>query len=246
MKTLKVFAFAICIAAVILALGIPANAQPLNQLTYFTFSAPVEIPGGRVLPAGKYAFTVLDLGGSRNVVQIFNADQTRLLATVLTIPDYRQNPTDKPVIKFSETPQGGPPAIKEWFYPGDDYGQEFVYPKTRAVALAKAANQPVPSMANKMASAIKPTPGAKKASAASIQALKSTPLRAEKPNGQEVAVAEAFVMHPVTVGTANNSPNMKTAKTLPKTGSLLPLFGVAGCSLMFIGALLWVISKRMA
>lgn len=197
MKIFKVFAFAICIATAILILGVPANAQTFDKLTYFTFSAPVEIPGNKVLPAGKYAFKVLDLAGSRNIVQIFNADQTRLLATVLTIPDYRQNPTDKTVIKFSETPQGGPSAIKEWFYPGDEYGQEFVYPRTRAAELAKAANQPVPSMPNQMAADTKPSPGTDKASAASIQALKNAPLKAEKPNGQEASVAAVFANHPL-------------------------------------------------
>ena len=37
--------------------GTTANAQePTDQRTFFTFSAPYELPGGKVLPAGKYTF----------------------------------------------------------------------------------------------------------------------------------------------------------------------------------------------
>jgi hypothetical protein len=47
------------------------------------------------------------------------------------------------VITFSERPAGEPEALRAWFYPGKNWGEEFVYPKTKAVALAKAANAPV-------------------------------------------------------------------------------------------------------
>jgi hypothetical protein len=114
-----------------------------------TFSAPVEIPG-QVLMAGTYVFKLLDSPSNRTIVQIFNKDQTKLFATVLAIPDYRLKPTGKTVITFDERPAGSPEAIKAWFYPGDEYGQEFVYPKTRAMQLAKVVKQPVPSMAANM------------------------------------------------------------------------------------------------
>jgi hypothetical protein len=242
MRISRLAVFAVCFAALVLTLAFPAVSQTFDKLTYFTFSGPVEVPGGRILPAGKYAFKVLDLGGTRNIVQIFNADQTKLLATVITIPDYRQNPTDHTVITFSETAQGGPPAIKEWFYPDDQYGQEFVYPKNRAVQLAKAANQPVPSMPNKMASDITPAPNTNKASNADVQAMKDTPLKAEEPQGKEVELAEVFVMQPVATDTSGS----EVAEKLPKTASLLPLFGLLGCAFIVASALLWLASKRLA
>jgi hypothetical protein len=242
MRIIRVARFAVCFAALVLTLASPAVSQTFDKLTYFTFSGPVEIPGGRILPAGKYAFKVLDLGSARNIVQIFNADQSKLLATVITIPDYRQNPTDHALITFSETAQGGPPAIKEWFYPGDQYGQEFVYPKNRAVQLAQAANQAVPSMPNKMASNIPPAQNTNQASNAGVQALKDTPLKAEEPQGQEVELAEVFVMQPVATDTSGS----EVAEKLPKTASFLPLFGLLGCAFIAASALLWLASRRAA
>ena len=85
-----------CLAILTLAFAFSASSDELNKMTIFTFSQPVEIPGGKVLPAGAYMFRLADILGDRNVVQIFDKDRRTLYATVLTIPDYRPNPTDKP------------------------------------------------------------------------------------------------------------------------------------------------------
>jgi hypothetical protein len=47
----------------------------------------------------------------------------------LTIPDYISNIPDKPIVRFDERTAGSPEAIHSWFYPGDNTGWEFVYPK---------------------------------------------------------------------------------------------------------------------
>ena len=72
----------------------------------------------------------------------------------------------RPSSDFLKPPQVAPPALKEWIYPGDDCGQEFVYPKNRAVELAKASNQPVPSMPSNMSPNV--TKPAKTSSDASV------------------------------------------------------------------------------
>ena len=84
-----------------------------------------------MLPAGTYVFKLLDSQSSRNVVQIFDANQTKLYASLLAIPDYRLKRADKTVITFEERAADSPEAIQAWFYPGDDYGQQFVYPKEK-------------------------------------------------------------------------------------------------------------------
>ena len=43
-----------------------AQAQPADYRTYFTFSAPVTLPGV-TLPAGRYLFRLADPDGSRKV-----------------------------------------------------------------------------------------------------------------------------------------------------------------------------------
>jgi hypothetical protein len=63
--------------------------------------------------------------------------------TILAIPNYRMKATDKTVMTFGERAAGEPQAIRAWFYPGRQWGEEFVYPKYRAVELAKITHQPV-------------------------------------------------------------------------------------------------------
>jgi hypothetical protein len=199
MKALRRMAFALYIATLVVVFGSPTKADEGNKLTIFTFSQPVELPGNKVLPAGTYAFKLMDSASDRNVVQIFNKDMTMLYATILTIPDYRPQPHDKTIVKFSETSRGGPEAIKEWFYPGDQYGQEFVYPKSRATEIAKASNQSVPAMPSELSGNI--TQPASDSHAPSVTAMKGAQLKSENANGKESNVEQSFGSNP------NNSNN---------------------------------------
>lgn len=105
------------------------RADGWDKETVVTFTEPVEVPG-QVLPAGTYVFKLAENPTDRLIVQIFTADQQKLLTTILAIPDYRSDRTDKPVFSFDERPLGEPEAVRTWFYPGDEYGVEFVYPKS--------------------------------------------------------------------------------------------------------------------
>lgn len=133
----------VLLAGVLLATTV--RADEWNKKTTVTFSEPVQVPGV-VLPAGTYVFKLLDSDSDRNIVQIFNADETRLIATILAIPDYRENPSDKTILSFDERPVGQPEALESWFYPGDNYGQEFVYPKQKATELAQVNKRSVPAI----------------------------------------------------------------------------------------------------
>lgn len=104
-----------------------AKADEWDKRTIVTFNQPVEIPG-RVLAPGTYVMQLLDSPSNRDIVQIFNQDQTQLYATILAIPDYRLEPTGKTVITLEERSAGSPEALKTWFYPGDLSGAEFTYP----------------------------------------------------------------------------------------------------------------------
>jgi hypothetical protein len=112
-----------------------ANADTWNKATKITFPEPVEV-SGIVLQSGTYWFQLLDSPADRHIVQIWNADRSRLITTILALPNYQLRPTGDTVIKFAERPSGTPEAVKAWFYPGDNFGQEFVYPKARATEIA--------------------------------------------------------------------------------------------------------------
>jgi hypothetical protein len=210
-----VFAFSITVFCMVFSSI--ASAQTWNKRTSVTFSGPVEIPGvgAQVLPAGTYVFRLLDSQSDRHIVQVFNADESHIYATILAIPNYRLQATDKTVITFSERAVGEPQAIRAWFYPGDNSGQEFVYPKKRAVELAKVTNQPVLYLPDEVAANIV-TP-ATTATEPAVIALKEAPVKAVQPTGKEVAITEVVVPPPVKVA------------GLPRTASNLPLLALMGC-----------------
>ena len=195
----------VCVFAASLFVLPLASADDSNKKTVVTFSAPVEVPGvgAQVLPAGTYVFKIMDSLSDRHIVQIFNEDQTHVYTTILAIPNYRLHATDKTVMTFKERAQGEPEAIRAWFYPGAQSGEEFVYPKSKALELAKIANEPVLET---------PVP------IADVEALKTAPIEAVNSAGQPVPVAEV-VQAPVQIA---------KVETLPHTASYLPLLFCAG------------------
>ena len=129
MRVIKPFVMMLCVGLIVLSAPMVGKANAWNRETTMTFNQPIQVPGMTLEP-GTYVFEVLDSPASNNVVQIFNADQTRLYENVLTIPAYRLKPTDQTVVTFEERAKATPEAMKVWFYPGNTSGQEFIYPKT--------------------------------------------------------------------------------------------------------------------
>jgi len=133
----------VCLAAALTVLLAPgARADEWNKKTILTFSGPVQIPGV-TLPAGSYVFKLADLSGNRHVVQVFDKAEKKIYTTILAIPNQRLDASDKPVVLFSERASGSPQAVKVWYYPGDTIGNEFVYPKSQAMRIAKETHQSV-------------------------------------------------------------------------------------------------------
>jgi LPXTG-motif cell wall-anchored protein len=202
-----------------------ATADEWDQKTIFTFSGPVEIPG-QVLSAGTYVFKLADSSSDRNIVQVFSKDEKHLYGTFLSIPDERLRPAGKPIITFDERSAGSPEALRAWFYPGDDIGHQFVYPKDKAVALAKANNTPVPSMPSELAA--NTTKLAATVNEPHVMEMKQAPLKVQKPTEEEADISE------VLVAQASPTDQSQLPAELPQTGSSLPLIGMVG--LLSLGA----------
>jgi hypothetical protein len=225
-NTSKSFVVTLCLVALCALVAPDAMmADQWDKATKLTFSEPVEVPG-QVLAAGTYWFTLADSESDRNIVQIWNADRTRLVATVLAIPDYRTQPAGRTVIHFEERPSHSPEAIHSWFYPGDNFGQEFVYPKTRATQFAKQTSRPVLSMPNEQAS--------------TTAQSKQVPVKAVTPSGEEIEVSEIIASQPIV------APQETAANALPKTASSLPLFGLLGLLSLATGLGLRAAVRRQA
>jgi hypothetical protein len=102
------------------------RADERDKKTIMTVNEPIQVPG-KVLPAGTYVLRLLD-SNDRTLVAIYNADGRQLVTTVQGIPDYRTEISSKVILQFEDQPEGRPEALKEWIYPGDNSGVEFVYP----------------------------------------------------------------------------------------------------------------------
>jgi Protein of unknown function (DUF2911) len=153
MKINKGYILAGLIIAFSLFFELTAHADEADQATTITFSQPIQIPG-QVLPAGTYLFKLANTDSELNTVQIFNGDRTVLYATLQTIPTERQEPAGETVVALAAQGGGQPDVLLKWFYPGNETGNEFVYPKQKENELAQdkhqtvVANQPTVSDSN--------------------------------------------------------------------------------------------------
>ena len=141
MKPNKALAVLLPLALLFVAFQPSAKGSEWDQKMTVTLEAPVEVPGVgqiKVIDPGTYVFKLMDRSTARNIIQIWNADETQLITTILALPDYREQPPDAPIVKFGENAAGAPVAVREVFYPGDNYGWEFVYTRARAIKIAKA------------------------------------------------------------------------------------------------------------
>jgi hypothetical protein len=216
-----------CLALLGATFSPSAKADAWDKKTQITFSRPVQIPavhqpGWGVLPPGTYVFKVVESGSNRHIVQIFSKDELTVYATILAIPNLRLKATDKTVITFRERPAGQPEALQAWFYPGKQFGEEFVYPKAQAIELAKSSGTPVLEMpANVEVEAAKPEEPQVAAE------LERAPVTAVKPSGEEVEIAQAVTPPPAAETLVAQSTPAAEPK-LPKTASPLPLIALLG------------------
>jgi hypothetical protein len=137
----KLVAF-LTLAVLTLSTAGRAEAQPSDYRTYFTFSAPVTLPG-ITLPAGKYIFRLADPDSSRKVINVLSGDGKRSLAMLHTIPDQAMKAPKDAEIRFMETSAKVPPPVKTWWYAGKAIGYEFIYPRQQALQLAKSTSEPI-------------------------------------------------------------------------------------------------------
>lgn len=270
MRSFKAFAAALGLASLTLAPS--ALADQWNKRTILDVRETIQVPGA-VLEPGKYVMKLMDSPSNRHIVQIFNEREDQLLTTVLAIPNYRLEPTGETQFGWWETPAGQPKALRAWFYPGDNFGQEFAYPKDEAVKIAAATNENVPTTyAQDEADLATARVGTVDREGTEMELDRQTYNRSDgtQPNevaeAQEPAVQEPTVTQPqqpvereetqiaqaqtpqpradITDETQERARPAFEGETLPRTASALPMAGLAGILALGAGLTVRRLSSR--
>jgi len=209
-----------------LALGVGvvafrAQADEWDKKTILTVDQPIQVTDTYLEP-GTYVFKLANSSSDRHIVQIFDADQKHLINTILAIPNYRLQPTDNSRFTFWETPPGSARAMRAWFYPGDNFGQEFRYPKNlRQLAMLRTP-EPVPP----------PPPPPEPVAAPPEPAPPPPPpppqaVNQETPRQEPPLIAQNTTPPPPPEA-APAAPPPAPPQELPKTATPYPLIGLSG------------------
>jgi hypothetical protein len=103
-----------------------------------------------------------------------------------------------------------------------NWGEEFVYPKAKAMELAKSANAPVLFTAAEIP--LEVTEPMKSADEPVVVALKQAPIMAVQPTGEELQLAEVVTPPPADADRAV----VEAPAALPATAGQLPLIALFG------------------
>lgn len=222
------------LGGLVLATGVgmfKAKADAWDKKTIMTVDQPIQVEDTYLEP-GTYVLKLLNSSSNRNIVQIYNKDQNHLINTIMAINNYRLDPTDRSQFTFYETPAGSVKAMRGWFYPGDNYGQEFRYPKNlRTVAVAQVIAPRPPDIA------VVAPPEPQTVTAVQQETIVEEPKAAvveeraavvEEAPRQEEPVLLAQNQEPPKQEAAPAPQPLETPSELPKTATPFPLIGLGG------------------
>jgi len=252
LSNIALAAFAGCLSFALLP---NVQADEWNKKTVITVNEPVQLPScctpshTVMLQPGEYVLVLVDSLSDRHIVRVFDKDQQHVITTILAVPNYRLQPTGKTVLQYWEVPAGQPRELRAWFYPGDNFGQEFVYHKETAAEIAAFTKAHVPAVAidTKVEEDLKTAPlvAIDETGKTSELALTAPPAAVEPAQPQEtVQVAAAPAPTPAPVEPAQQT--VPVQQTLPHTASSMPLLGLIGLLSLGAFAFLGIRSRRIS
>lgn len=199
--------------SVLLLVAAVSWADAWNKKTLLTVKEAIQVPGA-VLQPGTYVMKLVDSLSDRHIVRIMNEQEDEVITTILAIPNYRLKPTGDSQFEFWETPAGNPRAMRAWFYPGDNFGQEFAYPKGMSAKIAEFTKVDVPS-----------TPAIKEADLPTASVVEVDKSGREKP--LEAQVYRPAPPEPAAVPEPAPAPVQADRPAMPATASSLPALALA-------------------
>ncbi len=195
-----------------------------DQPVYFTFSAPVSLPGV-TLPAGEYEFRLSSSQADRHIVQVYSKQAQKYVGMFFAMPSMRSAVPEKAEVTFFETPSGTPPAVQTWWYPGVKTGHEFIYPRQQAEKLATSSSKGVLTTKGE---------DTKSGSITRLTANGEAAVNAESSTRNETAKVD----HSADTNLQARATTSEPRHALPKTASELPAIAVMGLASLFAGLML--------
>jgi len=194
-----------------------ARADEWNKKTVLTINQPIQISEAYLEP-GTYVMKLVDSQSDRHIVRVMDASETHVIETVLAIPNYRIRPTGTSRFQFWETPAGYAPALRAWFYPGDNFGQEFKRPK-QLRQIAMVTRTTTPAVTEERNEVVETAPAVEEPAPAP-----APPVVEEAPAPAPPLVAEEPAPAPAPQEPA---PTVNSSQ-LPKTATYAPIMGFSG------------------
>lgn len=230
-----------------------AAADPYDKKVIATFAEPVEVPGGVTLQPGTYVFKLQDSQNDRHIVLIQNQRENHTYAQVFATNAFRVAQKGKVQFTFWEAPAGQPKALRTMYWPGDNYGQSFMYKKGRATQIAQVqtTKEEVPAEETAAATAA-PAP---EPAPAPAEVAQNTPPPAPEPAPEQAAAEPAPAPAPEPAAQPAPEPapapavvadNRPAPAALPQTASNLPLLFVVGLFTVAFSFVLGAFAKRLS
>jgi len=229
-------AIGLCTVLLGVALATTANAQSMggtHEQGLINLTEPLDV-GGTVLQPGDYNIIVVPGRLNRNMLQVWNADATELLTTLLSVP-HVEGPSEVRVPEnryiYYPASEDSPRALRTWFASNtpNSGGHDIVYSKARAMELAARVAEPVVAIPDEV----------------KVAEFETAPLVVVTPDKKVVPYKEKVVPYKEEV--KPKAEPVKVAeyrKPLPQTASNVPLHAALGL-LSLLGALgLGVLVRR--
>jgi len=185
MKRFSSLSIAAPIALLLLAAAPSVFSDEHDQKTDVTITEAIQVPGA-VLQPGTYMFILLNSTTDRHMVEVKSPDGKHLYSMSFATAARRVFPTDNVAMTFYEMPQGAPPALRQWFWPGEREGQELLYPHGQAADIQAGSHQTVAELTDQEAATVAAqSPAASDAGSATASVAQSS-----KQSGESVQAAD--------------------------------------------------------
>ena len=228
-----------CLSLLVLMAACGLRASSADKSFVLRSSEPVLVEN-TVLAPGSYEWKLLDSPSNRHIVEISDEKTHHVEAMIVAVPNYRDVVTSDNKLDFWETPSGFPRAVRSWFYPGDNYGQEFPYSEKTVLSLARLNDKLIRAPLADETQVASAEPAPRKTAEARLRSPHANRGVAQWPEGSWAVITDGVqnLTKGRTLSKSSKPPGgiWQSIRNLPLTATVAPLIGLIGlgCILPFL------------